>query len=79
MLAKHSNESFLNMYTITYCLTPMLSNRPVGAQVGYARPVVNWIGLSLNMANRQKFRDRALLASAFLLLGINFNMITTAM
>ena len=56
-----------------------MSNRPVGAQVGHACPVIDWIGLCFNMANRQKFRDSALLVSAFLLLGINFNMITTAM
>ena len=49
----------------------------VGTQVG--RPVVNWIGLSFNMANRQKFKDSVLLVRAFLLLGINFNTITTAM
>ena len=30
------------------------------------------------MANRQKFRDSTLLVSAFLLLDINFDMITTA-
>ena len=57
----------------------LLYSRPVGAQVGHACLAVNWIGLSFNMANRQKFRDSALLVSAFLLLGINFNMITTAM
>ena len=57
----------------------MLSNRPVGAQVGHARPVVNGIGLSFNTANRQKFRGCECLVSAFLLLDINFNMITTAM
>ena len=62
-----------------YLAYTLLSNHPIGAQVGHARPVVNWIGPSFNMANRQKFRDSALLVSAFLLLGINFNLITTAM
>ena len=57
----------------------LLSNRPVGAQVGHARPVVSWVGLSFSMANIQKFRDSALLVSAFLLLDIIFSMITTSM
>ena len=56
----------------------LLSNRPVGAQVGHARSVVNWIGLCFNMANRQKFSDSALMVSAILLLDINCNMINTA-
>ena len=49
---------------------------PVGAKVGHPRLVVSWIGLSVNMTDKQKFRDSLLLVSAFLLLDINFNMIT---
>ena len=63
---------YVTQSAVIPCTCLLLSNRPVGAQVGHACPVVNWTGLIFNMANRQKFREGALLVSAFLLLDINF-------
>ena len=70
------NESVRGKHNYTYSL---LSSRPVGVQVGHARPVVSWVGPSFNMANRKKFRESAPLVSAFLLLDKIFSMIPTAM
>ena len=75
----HARRSTIISVTTHTGSKALLSNHPVGALVGHARPVVSWVGLSFNMANRQKFRYSALLVRAFLLLDIIFNIITTAM
>ena len=48
---KNVRDITIYMFCSFFCLCMylLLSNRPVGAQVGHAGPVVNRIGLSFNM------------------------------